>query len=392
MVNISKRIANLTAYPFAEIERISRELKASGVDVIDFGVGDPIDPTPVFVRESVKISVDAQAASGYPSYIGSRAFREAVGDWFEKRFKVKLDAETEITSSIGSKEAIFNFPLAYIDAGDVVLIPTPSYPPYARGTQFAGGEAYFLPLLPENNFLIDFSKIPVDVARRAKILWLNYPNSPTGMNATDDFFREAVEWCAKNNVILASDLAYSEIYFGEKPRSILEFAWSGVVEFHSLSKRSRMTGYRVGFVVGDAEIIAAFRKVKTNIDSGTPAFLQDAAVAALTDEAHVEETRKEYAEKCKILLEAFVSLGLEVRQPEATFYIWQKVPKGFTSEEFAKRLLVPEIGIVATPGSLISDVTTDGLNPGEGYVRFALVPTVEKVREAAERMRTRLRI
>lgn len=392
MVNISKRITNLPPYPFAEIERISRELKSSGVDVIDFGVGDPVDPTPPFIRESVKVSVDAQAASGYPSYIGSKNFREAVGNWFEKRFGVKLDAETEITSSIGSKEAIFNFPLAYIDSGDIVLIPTPGYPPYARGTQFAGGEAYFLPLLPENNFLIDFSKIPADIAQKAKILWLNYPNSPTGANATDEFYREAVKWCSANNVILASDLAYSEIYFGEKPKSILEFARKGVVEFHSLSKRSRMTGYRVGFVVGDAEIIAAFRKVKTNIDSGTPAFLQDAAIAALTDESHVEEARKEYLEKKQILVEAFNSLGLPEAKPEATFYIWQKIPAGFTSEEFAKKLLAPEIGVIATPGSLISDTTVDGINPGEGFVRFALVPTVAKVREAAERIKKHLKI
>ena len=392
MVNISKRITNLPPYPFAEIERISRELKASGVDVIDFGVGDPVDPTPPFIRESVKVSVDAQAASGYPSYIGSKTFREAIGNWFEKRFGVKLDAEKEITSSIGSKEAIFNFPLAYIDAGDVVLIPTPGYPPYARGTQFAGGEAYFLPLLAENNFLIDFKKIPKEIAQKAKILWLNYPNSPTGVNATDDFYLEAINWCEANNVILASDLAYSEIYFGEKPKSILEFARKGVVEFHSLSKRSRMTGYRVGFVAGDAEIIAAFRKVKTNIDSGTPAFLQDAAIAALTDESHVEEARKEYGEKRDILLAAFASLGLEVKQPESTFYIWQKIPAGMRSEEFAKKLLAPEIGVVATPGSLISDATHDGINPGEGYVRFALVPTVAKVKEAAERIKKHLKI
>ncbi len=297
MPPLSKRIADLPAYPFAELEKIISSLKESGVTPIDFGVGDPVDPTPEFIREATKKAVDDFAGSGYPSYVGSDDFRQSVADWFEKRFEIKLDPSKEVASSIGSKEAIFNFPLAFIDSGDIVLIPTPGYPPYARGTEFAGGEAYFLPLLAENNFLIDFEKIPTEIAQRAKILWINYPNSPTGANANDEFFEQAVKFCQENDIILASDLAYSEIYFGEKPKSILEFAREGVVEFHSLSKRSRMTGYRVGFVVGDSKIIDAFKKVKTNIDSGTPNFLQAAAIEALGDEKHVKESIEEYREK-----------------------------------------------------------------------------------------------
>ena len=247
MPNISKRISSLPTYPFAKLEELVNNLKEQGITPIDFGVGDPADPTPELIRNSVKKSVDQHASSGYPSYIGSANFRSAVSSWFEKRFEIKLDPNTEITSSIGSKEAIFNFPLAYIDENEIVLIPTPGYPPYARGCEFAGGKPYFLPLLPENNFLIDFKSIPAEVAEKAKILWINYPNSPTGATAPDEFFTEAVEFCQKNDIILTSDLAYSEIYFTEPPKSVLQFARKGVIEFHSLSKRSRMTGYRVGF-------------------------------------------------------------------------------------------------------------------------------------------------
>lgn len=389
---VAQRISTIAPYPFAELAKTVTELREKGIDVIDFGVGDPADPTPEFIRESLKTAADTHASSGYPSYIGSGKFRAGIATWFEKRFSVKLDTETELTSSLGSKEAIFNFPLAYVNSGDIVLIPTPGYPPYARGTQFAGGTPYFLPLLPENDFLIDLAKIPTEIAQKAKILWLNYPNSPTGAIATDEFYRQTVKFCQKHDIIIASDLAYSEIYFDKPPKSILQFARQGVIEFHSLSKRSRMTGYRVGFVAGDSEILAAFKKVKTNIDSGTPNFIQDAALTALGDEQHVEQSREEYREKRDILMTAFVETGLTKCEPSATFYVWQKVPTGLTSEEFAKKLLAPEIGIVATPGSWISDPTLEGLNPGEDFVRFALVPTVEQVKKAAERIKANLKI
>jgi LL-diaminopimelate aminotransferase len=391
-MQLSKRISALPPYPFADLEGIIAELKKSGVEPIDFGVGDPADPTPEFIREATKESLDKHAASGYPSYIGSTDFREAVSAWFEKRFGVKLDPATEITSSIGSKEAIFNFPLAFVDTDDIVLIPTPGYPPYARGCEFAGGKPYFLPLLEENNFLIDFAKIPKEVAKKAKILWINYPNSPTGAVASDEFFEQAVQFCEENEIILASDLAYSEIHFGEQPKSVLNFSRKNVVEFHSLSKRSRATGYRVGWVVGDLEIIDAFKKVKTNIDSGTPNFMQEATIAALGDEKHVEDSIAEYREKRDLIVEAFTSLGLPAAKTEATFYIWQRVPDGMSSEEFAKKLLAPEIAIVATPGSWISDETADGLNPGEGFVRFALVASVEDTKKAAQRIKENLKL
>lgn len=388
---ISQRISNLAGYPFAELEKIAGKLKADGVDIIDFGVGDPVDPTPAFVREAAKQAIDAHAGTGYPSYVGSQNFRASIASWFQKRFGVSLNPDTEITSSIGSKEAIFNFPLAFVDTGDVVIVPTPGYPPYARGTRFAGGEVFFVPLLEENNFLIDFKAIPEAVAKKAKIIWLNYPNSPTGRNAPDSFYEEAVAWCKKYDVILASDMAYSEIHFEGAPKSVLSFAKEGVIEFHSLSKRSRMTGWRVGFVAGDERLVSAFKKIKTNIDSGTPNFVQDAAIAALGDEQHVSDSCKEYQEKRDALISAFTAVGLPKAQTDATFYVWQRVPAGMKSEDFVKKLLDPAIGIIATPGSWISDTTQDGINPGEGYVRFALVPTVARVQEAAERIKKNLR-
>jgi LL-diaminopimelate aminotransferase len=386
LMQTSQRILSLAEYPFAELQNIITNLKKSKVDVIDFGVGDPVDPTPEFIRQATKKAIDEYASSGYPSYTGSEKFRQAVANWFAKRFNVQLNSDTEITSSIGSKEAIFNFPLAFIDAGDLVISPTPGYPPYSRGTSFAGGENFFVPLTPENNFLIDFEKIPAAIASRAKILWLNYPNSPTGAIAPDQFYERAIEFCQKNNIILASDLAYSEIYFHEKPKSILEFTRKNVIEFHSLSKRSRMTGYRIGFVVGDEKIVKNFKKVKTNLDSGTPNFIQSAAIAALADEDHVIAACEEYLEKRNILISALKKIGLECCESAATFYIWQRVPKNETGESFAKKLLQPKIAIAATPGAWISDESFDQQNPGKDFVRFALVPTVEQVKEAAKRI------
>jgi len=385
------RIANLGGYAFAEVDKKAAELRDAGITPIDFGVGDPVNPTPAFIREATRKALDQRATSGYPSYIGSEEFRRAVAKWMQNRFGVELNPATEITSSIGSKEAIFHFPLAFINPGDEVLIPSPGYPPYARGTQFAGGKSIYYPLLEENNFLPDFNYLKKVVTEKTKILWINYPNSPTGKLASDEVFKQAINFGKKYNIIIASDAAYSEIYFEKKPRSILEFIKTGVVEFHSLSKRSAMTGYRVGWVAGDAKIIDLFKKVKTNIDSGTPTFLQDAAITALTDEKHIKAMRMEYKEKRNILVSALEKFGLSKCLPEATFYIWQKVPKGISSVEFATKLLDPKIAVVVTPGEWISE-TIEGVNPGANFVRFALVPTVEQVKEAAEKIIKNLKI
>jgi len=383
----SKRVSSIGAYAFAEVDRQVERLKEQGIQPIDFGVGDPTTPTPELVREATKAGVERHRSSGYPSYIGSAEYRQAIADWMKRRFGVTLDPEREITSTIGSKEAVFNFAEAFVNPGDIVIVPTPGYPPYTRGTQFAEGEVYYVPLLAENGFLIDLEGIPADVAERARILWINYPNSPSGAVAPRQFLEQVAAFGQEHNVIIASDEAYSEIYYtDEPPLSMLEVARDGVVVFQSLSKRSAMTGYRIGWAAGDERIIETFKKVKTNIDSGTPTFIQEGAIAALQDEEHVQQSRTEYRLKRDILADALVASGLQDCRPDATIYLWQRVPQGWTSVAFATRLLEADIALVTTPGAWLSQQTADALNPGEGFVRFALVPSLENTRKAAEKL------
>ena len=246
----------------------------------------------------------------------------------------------------------------------------------------------FVPLLPENHFLPDLKAIPKRVLKKAKIMWVNYPNNPCAVNAPLRFLEEVVAFGHKHNIVIASDEAYTEMYFSDDPpHSILEITKEGVVAFHSLSKRSAMTCYRVGWIAGDKRIVDIFKKVKTNIDSGTATFIQDGAIAALGDEGHVETMRREYREKRDILVKALTQAGLPECMPESTLYVWQRIPKGMSSVEFAKKLLDPEVAIVTTPGAWLSDRTESGHNPGEGFVRFALVPSIEKTQEAAEHLK-----
>lgn len=386
-ITASKRLQSIGAYAFAEVDKEVEKLKALGITPIDFGVGDPTVPTPEIVRKATQKGVVVRKSSGYPSYIGALGFRQAIAQWMQKRFGVSMEPATEISSTIGSKEAVFNFPEGVVNPGDVVIIPTPGYPPYTRGTLFAEGVPYYVPLLPENNFLIDLKSIPDEICKKAKILWINYPNSPSGAVAPLSYLKEVVEFGQRNNIIIASDEAYSEIYYKEPPHSILEVSKEGVIVFNSFSKRSAMTCYRVGWVAGDKRIIDIFKKVKTNVDSGTATFIQDGAVAALSDETHVEKMRDEYRIKRDVLVDAFRRIRLPDCTPEATIYLWQKVPQGMTSVDFAKKLLSPEIAIVTTPGAWISDKTANGLNPGEGYVRFALVPSIRNTKEASKRIK-----
>jgi len=385
---MSKRLKSIGAYAFAEVDKKVAELKKRGIQPIDFGVGDPTIPTPEIVREATKKAIDKLKSSGYPSYIGSLEFREAITRWVRRRFNVDVNPETEVSSTIGSKEAVFNFHEAFVNPGDYVICPSPGYPPYTRGTLFAEGIPFQVPLLARNNFLIDFDDIPEKIAEKAKILWLNYPNSPSGAIATADYYKRALEFARKYNIIIASDEAYSEIYYTEEPPiSILNISREGVIVFNSLSKRSAMTCYRIGWVMGDSRIVGAFRKVKTNIDSGTPTFIQEGAIAALSDEKHVEKSRAEYRKKRDILCDALVSIGLPDSRPDATLYIWQKIPENMTSVDFATMLLQEDVALVTTPGSWISDITYNEINPGEGYIRFALVPSVEDTKLAAEKLK-----
>lgn len=396
----SKRFAKLAPYAFAEINKKVAALREAGVKAIDFGVGDPSEPTPDFVIEGLGEAARKHACSGYPSYVGSGEYRAACARYMAGRFGVSLDPETEMCSNIGSKEAIFNFPEGFVNPGDIVICPSPGYPPMKTGTIFAEGEPYYVPLLEENDFLIDYEVVPAEVCERARIIWLNYPNSPTGAVASREWYEGFLAWARKWEIIVAADEGcYIDIYFGDDaPGSILEVAaagerpYEGVVAFYSLSKRNNMTGYRVGFVCGDARIIEIYKALKTNIDSGTPNFVQEAAMLAMADDEHVASMRELYKKKGEILMGALREMGLTVRKPGGTFYLWIKVGDDLA---FAERLLDPAVGIVVTPGSLISDecsmVGKDGavrrVNPGAGYVRFALMPTMEEVEEAAVKIR-----
>jgi LL-diaminopimelate aminotransferase len=385
-IALSHRLDKSSSYIFDEIDRQVAALRAQGVQVVDFGVGDPKSPTPEFIRQALDEGAEREQATGYPSYIGARWYREACAAYLKREYAVSVDPETEVVSTIGSKEAVFHFPLGILNPGDVVICPSPGYPPYKTGTRFAGGMPYFVPLLAENNFLIDFARIPKEICQQARIIWTNYPNSPTGAIAPRSWLGELAAWAREHSIIVASDEGcYCDIWFTEKPLSMLQVARDGVIAFYSLSKRSNMTGYRIGFCAGDKRLIGALRSVKTNIDSGTPTFVQHAAVAALADQAHVEVLRREYARKREIILPALAAAGLPPSAGAATFYLWQRAPEGKSGMDLAQALL--KSGIVVTPGSGISDPIADGSNPGDAYVRFALVPTIEEVEEAARRIR-----
>ena len=385
-VSVAERIKNLSAYAFAAIEERVQSLKKQGINIIDFGVGDPKEPTPGLIRNYTKRAIDKRKDAGYPSYDGSEEFRETVAKWTKERFNVSVNPATQICSAIGAKEAVFHFPEGFINPGDVVLCPNPGYPPYERGALFAEGKPYFYNLLRENDFLPDLKSIPKDIIKNAKLMWINYPNNPTGATISKEKLKEIVDFGNGNNIIIGSDECYSEIYFGEKPHSILELTRDGVFAVQSLSKRSYMTGYRVGWIAGDERIISIFKKIKTNVDSGTPWFIQDGACAALLDSSHVEEARNLYRKKRDIICSALRNIGLEGCTPEATLYIWQKAPKGMSGEAFAQKLLDKNVGIVATPGAALAK-EQQGINPGKDYIRFALVPSIRECREAAERIR-----
>jgi len=384
----SEKLNKLGNYAFDEVNKIVAKLKNEGIKPIDFGVGDPSSPTPEFVRDAVKAAIDIYTNTGYPSYIGQLKYRQIISKWMNERFGITVDPDTEVCSTIGSKEAVFNLPQAFINTDDIVILPNPGYPPMKNGTIFAGGIPYFVSLKEENNFLLDYKSIPEDIAEKAKIIWINYPNSPTGVCATKEYYQGLIDWAQKYDIIIAADEGcYIDIYFDKKPISILELSKKGIITFYSMSKRNNMTGYRVGWVAGDKDIIEKFKKLKTNIDSGTPDFVQAGAIAALNDEDHAKQMRNEYKEKRNIILEAFREAGWPECKSEATFYLWLKTPSSMNSLDFAKELLSKELAIVVTPGAWISDIDKDGFNPGDNYVRFALVPPIEEVKIAAERIK-----
>jgi len=378
----SERLKSLPAYLFLKIEQKKKDLLKKGVDIIDFGVGDPDLPTPKNIVAAMQKAVERPVNHRYPLGTGLPAFKEAIAQWYGKRFSVSLDSEKEVLVLIGSKEGLAHFPLVFLNQGDLALVPEPAYPVYQVAAILAGGVPYFLPLKEENNFLPDLEAVPDKIAKTAKLLFLNYPNNPTAAIANEKFFERTIEFASRNKIILAHDAAYSEIYDKEKPLSFLQIPGAKEIgiEFGSLSKTYNMTGWRIGWAVGNAEILKGLARVKGNIDSGTFLAIQETGIEALNGpQESAEEMRKIYEERKNLLFSGLKSQGWQLRKPSATFYLWSKPPFGYTSEETAS-LLLEKSGILATPGS--------GFGPsGEGYLRFSLTLNEERIKEAIERLR-----
>jgi succinyldiaminopimelate transaminase len=373
-VRLSPVFEQIGQYPFVHLDRASAEAEARGAQLIDFGIGDPSEPPDPRIAQAL---VDAlPLTNGYPRAPGLPELRAAVAAWVERRFGVRLDADREIIPTLGSKEAIFSFPQLLVDRDGgrpVVAYTEPGYPVYERGALAAGGEPLPLALCEEQGFLPDLEAVDWD---RVCLLWVNYPNNPTGAVAPLDFYERAAELARRHDFVLASDEAYSELWFDEPPASALQVAdRRNVVAFNTLSKRSSMTGYRSGFAAGDADLIAALRTYRPNVGTAPQEFVQRASVVAWGDEEHVEQARERYAAKRACFVELFERKGVRLAGSAASMYLWARVPGGQSSEEFATRLL--EHGIVVSPGTFFGP-------SGEGYVRLSLVPGLEDCRRACE--------
>jgi acetylornithine aminotransferase len=369
-MQLSPLLAELEQYPFARLDGWRAEARAAGVEVIDFGVGDPREATPQFIRDAL---VDGlREVSSYPRAVGLPEYREAVGAWIERRFGVQVDAAEEVVPTLGSKEAIFH--LAQVIGPGKVALTVPGYPVPERGALFAGREVVEAPLEAARGFLPDLAALPLS---ELGLLWLNYPNNPTAATVSLEFLERAAALAREHDFVLASDEAYSEIYFGpEPPVSALALAdRTNVVAFNTLSKRSSMPGYRSGFAAGDPQIVAALKRYRPNVGVAPQEFVQRAAVAAWRDEEHVDAVREVYRAKRDVVLPAFEAIGMRHAGGDASFFLWLALPSGETSSEaFAARLL--DGGVLVAPGAFFGSV-------GEGYVRVALVPTLDECRRAA---------
>ena len=382
-VKMAKRIDQIPPYLFAEIDRKKEEMRKKGMDIIDLGIGDPDLPTPRPIIERLKIAAENPRNHRYPSYEGMVEFRTAVAQWYERRFGIKLDPRTEVLSLIGSKEGIAHIPLVFVNPEDIVLVPSPGYPVYRVSPLFAGGIPYFLPLRKENGFLPNLTDVPEKVAKKAKLLFINYPNNPTSAVAGRAFFEEVVAFAQRYQIIVCHDAAYSEIAFdGYRPLSFLEAVGAREVgvEFHSLSKTFNMTGWRIGFAVGHSEILSGLGRVKTNIDSGLFQAIQEAGTEALNHlDTPLPEIIDTYQRRRDVMVRGLEEVGLELDRPKATFYLWIRVPRGYASAQFAT-LLLERGGIVATPGNGFGE-------EGEGYFRMALTVDEKRLKEAVERLK-----
>lgn len=375
MPTINPVLSALPEYPIERLNAAERALRAAGKRVFDFGTGDPLEPTPAFIRQALERGVPASCR--YPPVRGTPAFRAAAVDYMRRRFGVALDPETQVLPTLGSKEAIFLLPFAFLDprsGRDVVAFPLPGYPVYEAGTRFAGGAPHGVPLTPGNRFLIEPWTLPGEVRRRLAILWLNYPHNPSGALAPAEYLARVARFAAEEDVLVCSDECYADIYVDELPRSLLEHRTKNVLAFHSCSKRSGMTGYRSGFVAGDAALVKTFQKLRPNVGTAPQAFVEQAAIAAWKDDAHAAERRAVFSAKRRVFEAFFPSRGLELCGGTGGFFLWFRAP-GQDDVGYAERLLAA--GIIVMPGSWLGP-------GGEGFCRLALVPDLETCRAATE--------
>ncbi|MBD2427994.1 aspartate aminotransferase [Phormidium sp. FACHB-1136] len=379
----AQRINSLPPYVFARLDELKARAREQGLDLIDLGMGNPDGPTPAPVVEAAQRAIADTATHGYPPFEGTASFRTAITDWYARRYGVQLDPSAEALPLLGSKEGITHLAMAFINPGDLVLVPTPAYPAHFRGPVIAGGDIYHLHLTAENQWLIDFDAIPPEVAKRAKALFFNYPSNPTAATAPREFFEAAVEFAHRYQVLLVHDLCYAELAFdGYQPTSLLEIPGGKEVgvEFHTLSKTYNMAGWRVGFVVGNSQVIQGLRTLKTNLDYGIFSALQRAAETALSLPDHyLHEVQERYSTRRDFLIKEFASLGWTVDRPQATMYLWVPCPLDSTSTDFALAVL-QETGVVVTPGNAFGP-------GGEGYVRVSLIADCDRLGEAMDRIR-----
>jgi len=382
-MKIAQRIQTIPPYLFAEIDKKKEEALKRGVDIINLGIGDPDQPTPNNIIEKLRESVKDPKTHDYPPYAGTAEFRQAVALWYKKRFGVDLDPDNEVMALIGSKEGIAHIFLAFIDPGDFSLIPDPGYPVYKTGTLFANGFPYTMSLLEENDFLPDLEEIDEEIAKRAKLMFINYPNNPTAAIADKNFFEKVVKFAKKYDILVCHDFAYSEMTFDDyKANSFLEVEGAKEVgiEFHSLSKTYNMTGWRLGFVVGNKEVISALSIIKTNIDSGVFKAIQQAGIEALSGpQDNIEKMNKIYTGRRNVIINGLNKLGWDLKPTKATFYIWLPILNKMGSIEFSN-LLLEKTGIIVTPGIGYGEY-------GEGYVRIALTVDEKRLEEAMERLK-----
>ncbi len=376
-MRMSRRIENLPPYLFVEISKKIAEKKAKGEDVVSFAIGDPDIPTPAHIIEKLCQAAKDPANHRYPESEGLPELRRAIAEWYQKRFGVSLDADTEVLPLIGSKEGIAHIAFCLIDYRDIALVPDPSYPVYPVSTTLSGGSPYYLPLTAENAFLPDLGTIPAYILRKAKLLWLSYPNNPTGAVADLDFFNKVVAFARQHDIVVCHDGPYSEVAFDDyQPVSFMQAdgAKEVGVEFHSLSKTYNMTGWRIGMVVGNADVVDALKRLKSNLDSGIPQAIQYAAIEALSSSQDcVQEHNDIYQRRRDLVIDVLNNIGLEAQPPKAGLYIWAKIPEGYTSMEFATDLL-EKVGVVVTPGVGYG-------KQGEGYIRLSLtVPDASLVK------------